>query len=88
MPSKVFNVDFSPNDIVYHVTESGIKEGSVSTIQVHDNAVETIITYHVRYTGQSNTVPVTTGLYADLGSAQAGSTGGGALEAYQTLLIS
>lgn len=88
MPSKSFNVDHSPGDLVYHVTENGILEGSVVTIQIHDNAAETITTYHVRYVGQANTVPVTSGLYADLGSAQAGSTGGGALEAYQTLLLS
>lgn len=88
MPSKVFNVDHSPGDVVYHVTTSGILQGSVVTIQIHDNAAETIVTYHVRYVGQTNTIPVTSGLYSDLGSAQAGSTGGGALEAYETILLS
>ena len=87
MPSKNITIDFSPNDTVFHVTEQqGIREGTVVHVQVVDNSSETIITYYVRYTGQTNTTPVTTGLYADLGSAQVGTAGGGALEAYETIL--
>lgn len=87
MPCATYPVDFCPNDVVYHVTEAdGIKKATVVNIEIDASSTETMTVYHVRYTGDDFTTPVTEDLYADLGDARAGSLGGGALEAYQDYL--
>lgn len=87
MALKTYTSSFSPEQVVYHVSLSnGIRKGVVDKIQVVDDESVKII-YFVVFVGDTKATPVSSDLWAGLGSAQAGSMGGGALEAYQTMLL-
>ena len=85
MAESVYESLFTPKDAVFHVgLTTGIRKGIVEKIQVIDEGIEANdhqIVYYVLFAGATRTIPVTEGLYADLGVAT-----GGALEAYQELL--
>lgn len=86
MAEKTYVAAFSPDQTVYHVAlATGIRVGLVDKIQVLDDEATTII-YYVTFPGATRATPITADLYEDLGNAQAGSLGGGALEAYQLML--
>lgn len=81
--------NFIPDQTVYHVSlEEGVREGVVKTVNASINATTTTLKYDIKFDGVSavETIEGETDLYATLGDAQAGSAGGGALEAYQALL--
>lgn len=87
MTEKTYTSPFSPDQLVYHVSlTNGIRKGTIDKIQVVDDVTVQMV-YFVIFTGQTKATPITADLYADLGSAQAGSLGGGALEAYETMLM-
>lgn len=86
MAEKTYVSSFSPDQVVYHVSlTNGIREGVVDKIQVVDDESTQII-YFVMFNGQTRATPISANLYAELGSASAGSLGGGALEAYEEML--
>lgn len=86
MAEKTYVSQFSPDQTVYHVAlTTGIREGIIDKIQVLDDEATTIM-YYVMFPGAAKSTPISTSLYDELGDAQAGSIGGGALEAYQLLL--
>lgn len=87
MAEKTYVSSFSPDQVVYHVSLSyGIRKGIVDKIQVVDDETTNIV-YFVIFTGQTKATPVSTDVFAALGSAAAGSLGGGALEAYEDMLL-
>lgn len=87
MAEKTYTAQFSPEQVVYHVAlATGIRKGVVEKIQVLDDEA-TVIVYYVTFPGSTRSTPITLDLYAELGDAQAGSLGGGALEAYQLMLL-
>lgn len=86
MAQKTYTSSFSPDQNVFHVSLSnGIRKGVIDKIQVVDDAAVKII-YFVVFAGETKATPIVDGLWAALGSAKVGSTGGGALEALQDLL--
>lgn len=86
MAEKTYVSSFSPDQTVYHVSLTyGIRKGVVDKIQVVDDE-STQIMYFVIFQGQTKATPVSSDLYDELGSASAGSLGGGALEAYEDML--
>ncbi len=87
MAEKTYVSSFSPEQAVFHVSLTyGIRKGVVDKIQVVDDDTTQII-YFVVFAGQTKATPVSSDLYAELGSAAAGSLGGGALEAYEDMLL-
>lgn len=87
MAEKTYVSSFSPEQVVYHVSlVNGIRQGVVDKIQVVDDE-STLIVYFVIFAGSTKASPVSADLYAELGSATAGSLGGGALEAYEDMLL-
>lgn len=87
MAEKTYVSSFSPEQVVFHVSLTyGIRKGVVDKIQVVDDDTTQII-YFVVFAGQTKATPVSSDLYAELGSAAAGSLGGGALEAYEDMLL-
>lgn len=86
MAEKTYVSAFSPDQVVFHVAlATGIREGVVDKIQVLDDESTTIV-YFVIFAGATRSTPITSDLFDVLGDAQAGSLGGGALEAYQIML--
>lgn len=87
MAQKTYTSSFSPDQLVYHVSlEHGIRKGTVDKIQVVDDEATKII-YFVVFFSETKATPVSSDLWAALGSAQVGTPGGGALEAYETMLL-
>lgn len=87
MAQKTYTSSFSPNQTVYHVSLShGIRTGIVDKIQVVDDEAVKII-YFVVFGTETKSTPVDSDLWATLGSAQVGTAGGGALGAYETMLL-
>lgn len=87
MAQKTYTSSFSPDQVVYHVSlEHGIRKGVVDKIQVVDDEAVKIV-YFIVFNQDTKATPVTDNVWAALGSAQAGSLGGGALEAYETILL-
>lgn len=87
MAQKTYTSSFSPDQLVYHVSlEHGIRKGTVDKIQVVDDEATTII-YFVVFPTETKATPISSDLWAALGSAQLGTPGGGALEAYETMLL-
>lgn len=87
MAQKTYTSSFSPDQTVYHVSLSnGIRKGVIDKIQLVDDTAVNII-YFVVFTGETKATPISSDLWPVLGSAQAGSLGGGALEAYEQMLL-
>lgn len=87
MASKTYTSQFSPDQVVFHVSLAhGIRKGTVDKIQVVDDETTQII-YFIIFNGETKTTPVSADVYGELGSASAGSLGGGALEAYEDMLL-
>lgn len=86
MAQKTYTSSFSPDQVVYHVSlDHGIRKGVVDKIQVVDDEATKII-YFVVFFSETKATPISSDLWAALGSAQLGTPGGGALEAYQIML--
>lgn len=87
MAQKTYTSSFSPEQVVYHVSLSnGIRKGVVDKIQVVDDEAVKII-YFVVFGTDTKATPIAGDLYDELGSAQVFTTGGGALEAYELMLL-
>lgn len=87
MATKNYTSSFSPAQVVFHVSlQYGIRKGVVDKIQVVDNS-NAVITYFIIFGTDTKATPVTSDVWAALGNASEGSMGGGALEAYQTMLL-
>lgn len=87
MAQKTYTSSFSPEQVVYHVSLTyGIRKGVVDKIQVVDDD-NTVIMYFVVFGTDTKATPIPGDLWAALGNAQSGSLGGGALEAYQVMLL-
>lgn len=87
MAQKTYTSSFSPDQVVYHVSlDHGIRKGTVDKIQVVDDEATKII-YFVVFFSETKATPITADLWAALGSAQVGTAGGGALAAYETMLL-
>ena len=87
MASKTYTSEFSPDQVVFHVSMThGIRKGTVDKIQVVDDETTQII-YFIIFSGETRATPVSADVYAELGSAAAGSLGGGALEAYEDMIL-
>jgi hypothetical protein len=81
---------FIPNQQIFHVSlEDGIREGIVKTVNLSINGTSTVITYSIKFENEAAVKQIVgeDQLYATLGDAGVGSAGGGALEAYQALLV-